>query len=197
MPDAEHCGPKKAVDRGQVETTVIGPVTCLVCGCLCDDIRVVKHGESITEAGNACALGTDWLLRDRSHEPSKSAALIQGLPVEVADAVELAARLLRKSNALVILGQGRSTTETVAAALELADRIGALVEPGDSDSAAARVLAFQRVGRVSATLGEVKNRADVVVFWGTDPVVSRQRPCGIPHSFVMLCLLIALSWITQ
>jgi len=37
------------------------------------------------------------------------------------------------------------------------------------------VLAFQRVGRVSATLGEVKNRADVVVFWGADPVVSHPR----------------------
>ena len=37
------------------------------------------------------------------------------------------------------------------------------------------MLAFQRVGRVSATLGEVKNRADVVVFWGADPVVSHPR----------------------
>ena len=37
------------------------------------------------------------------------------------------------------------------------------------------MLAFQRAGRVSATLGEVKNRTDVVVFWGADPVVSHPR----------------------
>jgi len=49
------------------------------------------------------------------------------------------------------------------------------VEPGDSRSSAARVLALQRVGRVSATLGEIKNRADVVVFWGADPMVSQPR----------------------
>src|SRR5208337_5336922 len=35
MPDSEPFGPKTAVDSGQVETTVIEPVTCLVCGCLC------------------------------------------------------------------------------------------------------------------------------------------------------------------
>jgi len=175
MPDPDPMGPKTAVDGGQVETTVIEPVTCLVCGCLCDDIRVVKHGESITEARNACALGAEWLLRDRSHEANKPAALIQGRPVEAAEAVELAARLLNKAKAPIILGLGRSTNETVAAALELADRSGAVVEPGDSRSAAARVLAFQRVGRVSATLGEVKNRTDVVVFWGADPLVSHPR----------------------
>ncbi len=175
MPDSEPFGPKTAVDSGQVEPCGIEPVTCLVCGCLCDDIAVVKHGENITAAGNACELGREWLLRDRSHEPRKPAAVIKGEPAEAAEAVELAARMLMKANAPIILGLGRSTNETVAAALELADRIGAVVEPGDSRSSAPRMLAFQRVGRVSATLGEVKNRADVVVFWGADPVLSHPR----------------------
>jgi len=58
MPDSDPIGLKTAVDSGHVETTVIEPITCLVCGCLCDDIRVVKLGESITEAGNACGLGS-------------------------------------------------------------------------------------------------------------------------------------------
>ena len=99
--------------------------------------------------------GREWLLRDRLHEPGKPAALVKGQPVEAAEAVELAARLLMKAQAPIILGLGRSTNETVAAALELADRIGAVVEPGNSRSSAPRVLAFQRAGRVSATLGEV------------------------------------------
>jgi formylmethanofuran dehydrogenase subunit B len=175
MPDASPFGPKTAGDGGQVEPSGIEPVTCLVCGCLCDDISVVKQGEKITAAGNACVLGTEWLLRDRVHEPGKPAALVKGQPVEAAEAVELAARLLMNAHAPIILGLGRSTNETVAAALELADRIGAVVEPGNSRSSAPRMLAFQRVGRVSATLGEVKNRADVVVFWGADPVVSHPR----------------------
>ncbi len=167
MPDSDPFGPETAEDSE--------PVTCLVCGCLCDDIAVVKQGGKITSAGNACVLGTEWLLRDRSHESGRPAALIKGQPVDAADAVEMASRLLKKAKAPIVLGLGRSTNETVAAALELADRIGAVVEPGDSRSSAPRVFAFQRVGRVSATLGEVKNRADVVVFWGADPVLSHPR----------------------
>ena len=31
------------------------------------------------------------------------------------------------------------------------------------------MLAAQEAGRASATLGEIRNRADVVVFWGVDP----------------------------
>ena len=131
MPDSDPFGPKTAVDGGQVEPSGIEPVTCLVCGCLCDDISVVKQGEKITAAGNACVLGREWLLRDRLHEPGKPAALVKGQPVEAAEAVELAARLLMNAKAPIILGLGRSTNETVAAAVELADRIGAVVEPGN------------------------------------------------------------------
>ena len=165
MPDSDPFAPKTAGDGGEAEPTVIEPVTCLVCGCLCDDIAVGKHGETITAAGNACELGREWLLRDRSHEPGRPAALINGLPVEAAEAVELAARLLMKARAPIILGLGRSTNETVAAALELADRIGAVVEPGTKAHPRSRSLPFSvsagsrrpwarsRTGRTSSSSG--------------------------------------------
>ena len=38
-----------------------------------------------------------------------------------------------------------------------------------SSGAAAGILAAQRRGRAGATLGEIRQRADVIVFWGTDP----------------------------
>ena len=176
MPDSDPLEPKTAVDSGQSEPTVIDPVTCLVCGCLCDDIAVVKQGKGITAAGNACALGREWLLRRPLPERGGPCRPIKGQPGGGRPRPwSSAARLLMEANAPIILGLGRSTNETVAAALELADRIGAVVEPDNSRVSVPRVLAFQRVGRVSATLGEVKNRADVVVFWGADPVVSHPR----------------------
>jgi formylmethanofuran dehydrogenase subunit B len=36
-------------------------------------------------------------------------------------------------------------------------------------------MALQQVGESTCTLGEVKNRADLVVFWGSDPVVTHPR----------------------
>ena len=37
------------------------------------------------------------------------------------------------------------------------------------------VMAQQVVGKVTCTLGEVRNRADLVIFWGSDPLVSHPR----------------------
>ena len=35
-------------------------VTCLGCGCACDDIAVHVQDGRIVEAANACALGREW-----------------------------------------------------------------------------------------------------------------------------------------
>jgi formylmethanofuran dehydrogenase subunit B len=39
-------------------------------------------------------------------------------------------------------------------------------------SHAPSVMAIQEVGESTCTLGEVKNRADLVIFWGSNPIDS-------------------------
>ncbi len=58
--------------------------------------------------------------------------------------------------------------ETQRAAVGIADRWRAVLDSATSEIAAA-VLAAQRRGRAAATLGELRQRADLVVFWGVDP----------------------------
>lgn len=152
----------------------IADATCTACGCLCDDLIVKTKGGRIIEAVNACEIGRRWYFADHAHE-GLPAATIEGRPVEPTAALDRAAEILGQARAPVVLGLTRTTTETVAAALAIADQIGAVVDPDTSDGDRARLLATQRVGRVSATLGEVKNRADVVLFWGIDPVVTHPR----------------------
>ena len=50
-----------------------------------------------------------------------------------------------------------------------------MVDLAGSSHESAKLAAFQRVGQVSASLGEVKDRADVVVFWRCDPLVTHPR----------------------
>jgi len=38
----------------------VANVTCLGCGCACDDITIVVKQDRIAEARNACALGVAW-----------------------------------------------------------------------------------------------------------------------------------------
>ncbi len=153
---------------------VIRDVTCLACGCLCDDIVLTATGRRIIAAEHACEKGRAWFLAD--HEPGdRPEVTVEGRAVERAVALDHAAEILAASHAPILLGLNWTSIETQAAAVALADLLGAVVDPAHSADAIPRLLATQRVGRVSATLGEIKNRADVIVFWGVDPMTTHPR----------------------
>jgi formylmethanofuran dehydrogenase subunit B len=64
---------------------------------------------------------------------------------------------------------GDLTIEAARHGLAIADRLRARLDSPASDTVAAGLVAQQTRGRATATLGELFNRADVVVFWGVDP----------------------------
>lgn len=167
--------PRPSDTSGTAPRLRVDDAACTACGCLCDDIILDVVGGKIVEATNACDRGRGWFLADHGHEGLPQAT-IEGRPASADEAVDRAVEILRKARAPVVLGLTQTTTEAVAAALSLADRVGAVVDPGPGGrDTIGRILAVQRVGRVSATLGEVKNRADTVVFWGVDPVATHPR----------------------
>ncbi len=173
IPSGSHRRPMLEPSESATRTSV-EDATCVACGCLCDDLAIVAEGGRIIEARRACEIGRRWFLADHASGDGPIAT-IDGQPADPDQALRRAAEVLGKARGPVVIGLGRTTMETVAEALAIADRIGAVVDPGVGAEAEARTLAVQRLGRVSATLGEVKNRADVVLFWGVDPVVTHPR----------------------
>jgi formylmethanofuran dehydrogenase subunit B len=146
-------------------------VTCLGCGCSCDDIAVAVHDGRIAEARGACALGSSWFGDGRVPQIARA----RGSTATVEAALDAAAALLDQARrALVFLGIDISC-ETQRAAVEIADTLHAVVDGMSSSTVADAILAAQRRGRVSATLGEIRNRADCIVFWGTDPAARYPR----------------------
>ena len=144
--------------------------TCLGCGCACDDIAVVIDGGRITEARNACALGLRWF-----GDGSLPGAVHGERSAAIEDVIGEIATVLRAARApLVYLGTDL-TTEAQRAAIAVADQLRAFLDSATSSTAAEGILTAQRRGRASATLGEIRNRADVVVFWAVDPAVGYPR----------------------
>jgi formylmethanofuran dehydrogenase subunit B len=141
-------------------------VTCMGCGCLCDDIEVHVADARIAEARNACALGVRWFGDGRVPELT----LVQGARATLDAALGAARRLLADAHgaALVYLAPD-VTSEAQRRAIAVADISGAAVDGATSEVALAGILAGQRRGRAASTLGEIRNRADVVVFWACDP----------------------------
>jgi formylmethanofuran dehydrogenase subunit B len=144
----------------------VGHVTCLGCGCGCDDIVLTVAAGRIVGAEHACPLGLAWFGDGRV--PDRM--LVDGKPAELEAALDRAAVILgdARGRLLVVLGADL-TCAAYGTALALADALGAATDGLVSDSAAAGILAGQRRGRATATLGELRNRADLVVYWGVDP----------------------------
>jgi formylmethanofuran dehydrogenase subunit B len=148
-------------------------VACTVCGCVCDDLRLTVDAGRVTRADGACFLAEPWLLGQDSRQPP--AALVEGRAVPLSDAVTRAAEILRAARSPLIYGLSRSSTEGQRAAVALADRIGATIDTTASRCHAPSVVALQAVGESTCSLGEISNRADLVVFWGCDPARSHPR----------------------
>jgi formylmethanofuran dehydrogenase subunit B len=153
---------------------IVTDATCTFCGCVCDDIDLTVEGNRITKAKNACVLGKAWFFEHRDDE-SRPEALIGGNPASVDEALDEAARLLAGARYPVVYGLSDTTAEAQRVAVEVADLLGACLDTTTSVCHGPSGIAFQAVGEATATLGEIKNRADLLVFWGGNPAESHPR----------------------
>jgi formylmethanofuran dehydrogenase subunit B len=131
------------------------PTVCPRCGCRCDLIAFA----------DGCGLG-------RSAPPADApAALIDGRPATLDEAIDRAAALLSAARYPLIYGLTHLTCEAQRAAIALADRSGAAIDVAAGSPAPL----FPDLGTVTCSLGEVKNRANLVVFWGGRPQETHPR----------------------
>jgi formylmethanofuran dehydrogenase subunit B len=139
-------------------------VTCLGCGCACDDIAVVVKRGRIVEAHNACALGTAWF----GDGVVPAEIRLDGRAATLDQAIGKIAALLLGANRPLVYIAGDLSCEAQRETVAIADRLHAALD-SLAATAADSVLAAQRRGRASATLGEIRERTDLIVFWGVDP----------------------------
>jgi formylmethanofuran dehydrogenase subunit B len=122
-------------------------------------------GDRIVEARNACPLGVAWfgdgVVPGRVH--------VGGREASIEEALDAASRLLAGAARPLIYLAPDLSCEAQREAIALADVSRAFVDSVTSATAMRSILAAQETGRATATLGEIRHRADVVVFWGVEP----------------------------
>jgi formylmethanofuran dehydrogenase subunit B len=149
-------------------------VVCAFCGCDCDDISVLIEGERITQAKNACILGKAWFL-EHGTPSDLPVARIEGRPATLDEGVETAARYLAESRYSLIYGLSSTCCEAQRKSVALAEVLGGCIDCCTSVCHGPSGMALQGVGEPTCTLGEVKNRADLVIYWGSNPGESHPR----------------------
>lgn len=139
-------------------------VVCTFCGCLCDDLEVEADSNKIVNVKGACQIGRNKLLNAQSH---LSSLRVNGQNASLDCALAEAARILSEAQYPLVYGLSSTTTEAQREAIALTELIGGTIDSPSSYRHGPGVIARQQVGLVSCTLGEVRNRADLVVFWGS------------------------------
>ena len=155
------------------ELRVVEDATCTFCGCVCDDMELTVEGNRITKAKNACVLGKAWFFNH--HIEDRPEALIDGQPAGYEQAMDRAADILLSARFPLTYGLSDTTTEAQRVAVAITDWIGGIVDTTTSVCHGPSGIAFQGVGEVTCSLGEVKNRADYLIFWGGNPAESHPR----------------------
>lgn len=162
-----------SVDVSSLKLTSVEDVACPVCGCVCDDLRLTTEGETLLTVERACRLADPWFHAQAAARPH--AAEIQGGEGSLAEALDRAAEILATADAPLIYGLSRSSTPGQRAAVLLADQLGAVIDTTASICHGPSIMAVQRVGESTCTLGEIRNRADLVIFWGCNPAGTHPR----------------------
>jgi len=135
---------------------------CPFCGLVCDDVRVRAEASGVRVERPDCARA-----RGLFAVPATGQARIGGQPVEAIAALRAAAAILAQARRPLIGGLACDVAGQ-RAALDLAERVGGVVEHMNGAAQFRNWLAFQDGGWMTTTLSEVRNRADLIVFAGTD-----------------------------
>lgn len=156
----------------------ISDVVCPYCGTLCDDIEVVVEENKIKSVKHACKLGANKIMSVNSHDRLlKPLVRKNGKLIEVAidEAIERAAEILIKAKRPLLYGWASSPCETDRVGVELTEELGGVIDCCTSVCHGPSELAVHDVGYPSVTLGEVKNRADLIIYWGANPMAAHPR----------------------
>jgi len=147
-------------------------VICTFCGCLCDDLEVEVQDNAITAVKKACIIGKNKIMHAMSEPPTPS---VRGGETSIDEAMEAAVRIMREARNPLVYGLSSTTSEAQRELVEIAEITKANLDNPSSYCHGPGVLARQQTGLVSCTLGEAKNRADLVIYWGCNPMEAHMR----------------------
>jgi formylmethanofuran dehydrogenase subunit B len=109
------------------------------------------------------------------YKSSRARPKVEGVEVEIEEAIKKAQEFIADSKNLVIYGLDTSTIEAQKIAIELAERKQAFIDDCSTFCLGDFVEMILKGELPTATLEDVRNNAYVIIYWGTNPYHSLSR----------------------
>jgi formylmethanofuran dehydrogenase subunit B len=163
---------------GGKKVSIVKSVTCPICGCLCDDIELTVEDNEVTKVKNGCAVCEAKYIGYKCEHRIKTPLIRKDgklVPVSMDEAVHKAAEVLANSNYPILYGWSSTSCEAQRVGVELAEEIGGILDNTAVVCHGPSILGVQEVGIPTCTLGQVRHRADLIIYWGCDPWSAHPR----------------------
>ncbi len=158
---------------------LIKNVPCPFCGTLCDDIICKVENNEIVGTMNACRIGHSKFMHHKDatlyKKPMIRKANGELVEVEIDEAIEKAVEILVNAKRPILYGWSSVSCEADEVGVELAEELKALIDNTATVCHGPSLLAVHDTGYPVCTLGEVKNRADVIIYWACNPMHAHPR----------------------
>ncbi|MBP2134020.1 formylmethanofuran dehydrogenase subunit B [Methanomicrobium sp. W14] len=154
---------------------VINDVVCPLCGCLCDDITLTIKNNEITGVDNGCALSSGkFLAKHRLKQPiMRTGSGWKNITYD--EAIRYTADMLLDAQRPLLFGWSGTYGEAQCMGISIAEMISGVIDNCSSICHGPSIMAIQEAGHPGCTLGQIKNRADLIVYWGSNPIESHPR----------------------
>jgi formylmethanofuran dehydrogenase subunit B len=97
------------------------------------------------------------------------------VPVPMEEAVHKAAEILANANYPILYGWSSTNCEAQRVGVALAEEVGGVLDNTAVVCHGPSLMGTQEVGIPTSTLGQIRHRADVIIYWGCDPWSAHPR----------------------
>jgi len=91
------------------------------------------------------------------------------------EAIERSVEILVQAKYPILYGWSNTSCEAIKKGIELAEEVGGVIDNTTTICHGPSILSIQDVGIPSSTLGQLRHRADLVIYWGSDPWSAHPR----------------------
>jgi formylmethanofuran dehydrogenase subunit B len=159
----------------------LNSLVCTGCGSLCDDIQVQIEDCRPVRIENACAKGAAHIQSSFEAE-RRPKSTVRGQECTLNKAIEEAKRLFLNSRNPLVFGLDGSTLSAQALAIELTQKTGGSIDSASSFSYGLLIKGILDGDVPTCSLPEIKDNADLLVYWGADPPNTHPRHLSL-HSY--------------
>jgi len=145
---------------------------------LCDDIELTVENNEVVKVKNGCAICESKFLGYKSEHRTRKPLIRKNselVEVSLDEAIHKAAEILADANYPIVYGWSSTSCEAQRVGVELTEEIGGVLDNTSVVCHGPSILSIQEVGIPTCTLGQIRHRADLIIYWGCDPWSAHPR----------------------